>query len=103
MPYFKIIFNCKEAIGGRVFLSEESKAFHAHQLQKNITGFLKYFKIQLVNNEKIGVNRAVFLTKSGPLYKLPCKIAAQIYNFLKLVFSIHIFEKKILIGYSIYL
>lgn len=70
-----------ETIGGRVFLSEESKAFHGHPLQKNITQLLDELKIQVVPKRNIETRNIIFLTKGGPFHKFSAHVAAQVYDF----------------------
>ncbi|XP_043461627.1 uncharacterized protein LOC122498110 [Leptopilina heterotoma] len=84
-----LILEATEKIGGRIFITEESKSFHAHPLQKNLMEMLDELNISTVSQRQIPTaNERIFLTKSGPRQKLPVYILAQVYNFLATIQSI---------------
>ena len=85
--FYIIIYCLIETFGGRVFLSEESKAFHAHPLQKNIMQLLEELKIQPIPKSSTEAQNIIFLTKRGPFHKLSSFVAAQVYNFFISVFK----------------
>ncbi|XP_033209130.1 amine oxidase [flavin-containing] B-like isoform X2 [Belonocnema kinseyi] len=76
-----LVLEANKTIGGRVFLSEESKAFYGNSLQKHITELLDELKIQVVPKRNNETRNIIFLTKGGPFRKFSSYVAAQVYNF----------------------
>ncbi|XP_051162805.1 amine oxidase [flavin-containing]-like isoform X2 [Leptopilina boulardi] len=77
-----LILEATENIGGKIFLTEESKCFYAHPCQINIVELLDELNIVSISKRKSSSKERIYLTKSGPYRKLSSYISAQIYNFL---------------------